>query len=124
MTDTERFFLKDLPAAIVREIPRFRSLSGSLAFSCGGKKFTVILGDLDAPVVAGFLRNADVKLWFFGDAFDRFLEGTLHDVTKRDMRVEGDLDVFARFGKFLQPVETANALSVRFASPTSPAATH
>jgi hypothetical protein len=113
VTPTERFFLKDLPAAIVRELARFKGLHGSIAFSCGGRKFTVLLGDLEQPVIQGFLRSADVKLWFFDDAFERFLAG--HSVLgKKSLKVQGDLDVLDRFGRFLQPAD--NKLSVRFAT--------
>ena len=112
MTPTETFFERELPALIARELGRFRGLRGRLAFSCAGKKFTVCLGDVDAPVVPGFLRTADVKLWFFADAFDRFLAGA--DVGGKDVRVEGDLDVLERFGRLLQT--TSTSLSVRFAA--------
>src|SRR5205823_15094206 len=110
VTPTERFFLKDFPTLVVQEIQRFRSLRGTIAFSCAGRKFTVCLGDLNAPVVAGFLRTADVKLWFFDDAFDRFLAGE----KPARVRVEGDVDVLERFGRLLLP--GSSSLMVRFAA--------
>jgi hypothetical protein len=108
---TERFFASELPGAIVRELSKFRGLYGTLAFSCGGKKFTVCLGNLEKPIVPGFLKSAHVKLWFFGDAFDRFLEGELPQ-GKAHVKVQGDLDVLERFGRLLLPA--ASTLSVRF----------
>jgi hypothetical protein len=109
----EAFFQRDLPALIVRELARFRTLHGTLAFSCAGKKFTLCLGDLGSPVVPGFLRTADVKVWFFDDAFERFLAG--EPLSRgRQLRVEGDPDVLERFGRFLMPA--ASSLSVRFAA--------
>ena len=113
MNPTEQFFTEQLPALIIKELARFRALHGTVAFSCGGHKFTLCLGDLDAPIVPGFLRSADVKVWFFGDAFERFLNGEAVS-GKRNVRVEGDADVLERFGKLLMPA--ASSLSVRFAS--------
>ena len=69
------------------------------------------LGNLDKPIVPGFLRSAHVKLWFFGDAFERFLAGEL-PAGKKELLVQGDLDVLERFGRLLLPA--ASALSVRF----------
>lgn len=112
MNPTESFFRSDLPRHIVADLARFQGLSGSIAFSCGGQKFTVVLGDLDAPVRDGFDRDASVRVWFFGDAFERFLNGEVL-VGKKHRMVQGDADVLAAFGKFLQPAH--NALSVRFA---------
>ncbi len=111
MTPTESFFTKDLPALIVRELSRFRSSRGTLAFSCAGEKFTLCLGDAAAPVVPGFLRSADVKLWFTGDAFERFLAG---EIVPGQVRVQGDAEVLERFGRLLMPA--ASSLSVRFAA--------
>jgi hypothetical protein len=108
---TESFFLHELPAAIVRELPRFKGLYGTLAFSCGGKKYTVCLGNLEQPIVPGFLKTATVKLWFFGDAFDRFLQGELVS-GKKNVMVQGDLAVLERFGRLLMPA--ASTLSVRY----------
>lgn len=112
MTTTESFFWVDLPAAIVRDLERFRHLHGTLAFSCAGRKFTVTLGDLHAPVIAGFLRTADVKLWFFADAFERFLAAEA--IAPRSVRLEGSAEVLERFGRFLQP--SASPLSIRLAA--------
>jgi hypothetical protein len=112
VSPTERFFLSELPAAIVRDLARYRPLHGTLAFSCAGQKFTVCLGDLDAPVIPGFLRSADVKLWFFADGFERFLAG--QELTKKLVRLEGDAAVLERFGRFLMPA--SSSLSVRFAA--------
>jgi hypothetical protein len=111
VTPAERFFSQDLPRKIVAELPRFALLAGSLAFSCAGQKFTVRLGDLDSPVLPGFDRRADVKLWFFGAAFDRWLAGEA--AGRRELRVEGDPAVLERFGRFLAPA--TSSLSVRFA---------
>ncbi len=112
MSQTSDFFRRSLPAAIVAEPERFALLHGRLAFSCAGEKFTVALGDLDAPVVAGFDRGAEVKLWFFGDAFERFLCG--EEVKgKQAVRVEGDAGVLDRLGLFLRPAK-ASGVSVRF----------
>lgn len=105
------FFQQQLPTHIAGDLTRFSTLSGRIAFSCGGTKFTVQLGDLECPVVAGFDRTADVKVWFFGDAFERVLRAE-RLTGKRDRLVQGDLDVLAAFGRYLQPA--ANALSVRF----------
>ncbi|HEY4222598.1 MAG TPA: hypothetical protein VGO62_14685 [Myxococcota bacterium] len=110
MSPTEHFFATDLPTLIVKELPRFRMLRGTLAFSCAGKKFTVCLGEAAAPIVPGFLRTADVKLWFLGDSFDRFLAGE----PPPQVRIEGDVDVLERFGRLLLPA--ASSLSVRFAA--------
>ena len=110
MTAAERFFLQELPAAIIRDLQRFRLLSGTLAFSCAGEKYTVRLGDLDAPVILGFERAADVKVWFFGDAFERFIRGEKVS-GKKHVMVQGDLDVLERFGRLL--VTAQNAVSIR-----------
>ena len=95
---------------VVQELTRFRAQQGTLAFSCAGKKFTVCLGDLNAPVVAGFLRNADVKLWFFDDGFEQFLAGRRPD----RVRGEGDVDVLERFGRLRLP--GTSSLLVPFAA--------
>jgi hypothetical protein len=68
----------------------------------GAGKFTVRLGDLTSPVSEGFDRAATAKLWFLGDAFERFLGGTLPpDAPTRELIKSGDGDVLAGFGQFL-----------------------
>jgi hypothetical protein len=111
MDRTERFFWHDVPAMIAREPQAFQALSGSIAFSCGGKKVTLMLGDVEQPVVAGFDRTASLRLWFFKDAFERFLDGApLQD--RRDHLHQGDASVLSRLGRFLSAGQ--NPLSVRF----------
>jgi hypothetical protein len=108
--DVRGFFFGQLPTLIAGELPRFATLSGRVAFSVGPEKFTVRLGDLERPVVEGFDRGAEVKVWFFGDAFARFLSGASL-VGPRALRVEGDGEVLRRFGELLLP--SRNALSIR-----------
>jgi hypothetical protein len=108
--DANAFFLRQLPTLIVGDLNRFASLTGRVALSVGAAKFTVRLGDLEAPVVEGFDRAAEVKVWFFGDAFARFLAGAVL-AGPRDVRVEGDREVLGRFGQLLSPAR--NALSIR-----------
>jgi hypothetical protein len=109
------FFLRTLPTAIAQEPARFAALTGRLSFKCGDDAYVVDLGNVAAPVVVGFDKGADVRLWFFGDAFDRFLAG-VPVVGKKDRIVLGDVTVLERFGRFLRPAPVQSSLSVRFAS--------
>jgi len=114
-TPVETFFLSTLPTAIAAEPARFAALTGRLSFRCGDACFIVDLGNVAAPVTAGFDRTADVRLWFFGDAFERFLAG-VPLVGKKDRVVQGDAAVLERFGRFLRPAAVQTSVSVRFAS--------
>ena len=111
--DARRFFLEALPQLIVAAPQRFASLSGTVAVSVKDQgKFTVHLGDLAAPVVEGFARDASAKLWFLDGSFSEFLDGTLPaQVTTRRLIMSGDGDAVARFGQFLS--ETAAVLRLK-----------
>lgn len=104
----QRPLFPDLVVHLVAAIPaRWAALHGSLAVSvqAGGatRKATLRLGDLDRPVEDGFDRRATAKLWFLGDAFDRFLDGTLPaKPSTREVIVGGDPAVLEAFGRFLQ----------------------
>jgi hypothetical protein len=68
----ERFFLTLLPTMVHAQLVRFAGTSGRLSFRCAGESYTVQLGNVDEPVTRGFDPHADVCVWFFGDAFERF----------------------------------------------------
>lgn len=111
--DARNFFFTMLPQLIVAAPQRFAGLRGVVAVSVQGQgKFTVRLGDLEAPVVDGFDKKAAVKLWFLGDAFARFVAGTLPpQTTTRELILAGDGDVLDSFGRFLG--ETAAVLRLK-----------
>lgn len=108
MSRAAAFFSKDFIALIVRDPARYRLATGSLAFRVMGEgEWTVRLGDLEAPVEPIFDRNADLKLWFFGDAFQRFLDATLPSPpSTRQLLLRGDLAVLARFGRLFTPAQS------------------
>src|SRR3954469_11014059 len=69
------FFERDFVRRILEAPERYRPLQGVLGVSVSGQgKWTIRLGDLDTPVAEGFPKNADVKVWFLGDSFTRFLD--------------------------------------------------
>ena len=111
--DAQSFFFTSLPQLIIAAPRRFAGLRGVLAVSVQGQgKFTVRLGDLDSPVVAGFDKKASAKLWFLGDTFDQFLSGELPaQTTTRQLIKGGDADVIDGFGRFLS--ETAAVLRLK-----------
>jgi hypothetical protein len=113
MDSTQRFFWQEVPAMIARQPQAFAMLFGSIAFSCAGHKATLRLGNVTQPIVAGFDRRASLRVWFFGDAFSRFLAGQ-HMDGKHDHMHQGDTTVLSRFGLFLSAGHSA--LSVRFQS--------
>ncbi|MBK6687011.1 MAG: hypothetical protein IPG45_21265 [Deltaproteobacteria bacterium] len=102
--NAQEFFSKDLIGLIVKQPSRFGAARGTLAFKVKGEgAWTVRLGDLQEPVHEGFARDADVKIWFLGDAFRRFLDGTLASrPTAREVILNGDPGVLERFGRLLQ----------------------
>jgi hypothetical protein len=109
----ERFFFTLLPTLVHEQAAHFGGMSGRLSFHCAGDGYTVQLGNVTEPVVRGFDPRADVCVWFFGDAFDRFVRGEAL-VGKKDRVLKGDPAVLERFGALLQP--SHSSLSVRFAS--------
>lgn len=112
----ERFFFTLLPTLVHEQAAHFGGMSGRLAFHCAGDGYTVQLGNVTEPVVRGFDPRADVCVWFFGDAFDRFVCGEAL-VGKKDRVLKGDPAVLERFGALLQPSHSSHSsLSVRFAS--------
>ncbi len=119
MTPVETFFLAVLPTAIAADTSRFQSLSGRLSFKCGKEAFVVDLGNVAVPVTAGFDRTADVRLWFFNDAFERFVSG-VPVIGKKDRIVEGNATVLERFGRFLRPAPVQNPLLVRLGVGSEP----
>ena len=64
-------------------------------------KWTVYLGDSEAPVLPGFDPNADLKLWLLRDGFARFLDGTLDARDARRVLVDGDITLLTRFRRLL-----------------------
>ncbi len=111
--DARRFFFEAFPQLVVAAPQRFAALRGVVAVSVQGQgKFTVRLGDLDAPVVEGFDKKATAKLWFLGQTFSQFLDGTLPPTTTtRQLIKGGDGDVLQGFGQFLS--ETAAVLRLK-----------
>lgn len=88
--DARRFFFEAFPQLIVTAPQRFAGLSGVIAISVQGQgKFTVRLGNLEAPVVEGFDKKATAKLWFLGQAFSQFLDGTLPPTTTTRQLIKG-----------------------------------
>ena len=95
----EAFFQKKFPTLVSMRLDRFSRLTGALAFSCGGEKWTIRMGYLDVPVAPIFERQADVKLWFKPGAFERFVAG--ERPRAGELRIQGDPAVLERFGRFL-----------------------
>lgn len=113
----ERFFLTLLPTMVHAQFVRFAGATGRLSFRCGDESYTVQLGNVDEPVVRGFDPGADVCVWFFGDALERFVRGEPL-VGKKDRVLKGDAAVLQAFGALLQPAHSS--LSVRFGATAVP----
>ncbi len=111
------FFWRVIPTVILQAPQRFAVLRGVLACSAQvvgaeTQRFTVRFGDLNTPVVEGFDRRADVKLWFLDDAFAAFA-ASLELPRDRRLIVQGDPAVIEALGALLAAPQSA--LSVRFA---------
>lgn len=110
------FFGRRLPSHIAQHVEKFASLQGSIAFYVRGQgKWTLRLGNLEAPVEDGLAPDADLTLWFSGDAFEAFARGTLDvadAVTREQVAFEGDPGLLERFGFLLAP--PTSALGTRF----------
>jgi hypothetical protein len=116
--DPRQLFWDLLPRSIAAAPERFAPLRGVIAVSIQQEgadtvRYTVRLGDLYTPIAQGFDRKANLKLWFLGDAFARFLDGTLGPPTNRTLLVQGDPSLLEVFGELLSP--PSSSLSVRFA---------
>jgi hypothetical protein len=72
----DRFFLVALPRLIADNLERFAPLQGTIAFAVkGAGKWTLRLGDVERPVVAGMQDGADLRLYFTPGAFQAFTSG-------------------------------------------------
>jgi hypothetical protein len=114
----ERFFFTLLPTLVHAQVAQFGGLSGRLSFHCAGDGYTVQLGNMAEPVVRGFDSRADVCVWFFGDAFERFVRGEAL-AGKKDRVLKGDPAVLQRFGALLQPAHSSLSVRVGAAPPSS-----
>ncbi len=108
--DAQRFFEKAFPQMVVEHFEAFLQRQGTISFAIEGKgHWTIRLGDPATPVMPGFQRNADLRLWWTEDAFLQFLEGRL-DIQKairtEELTAVGNAELFESLGYILRPQTT------------------
>ena len=105
-----RHYFDDLIPALARhKRDAFSALSGRIAIivkSCG--RWTIQLGDLDTPVVAGVTPDAELALSFTQKAFTGFLKGDLdieNALEHGQIAFDGKLQLLTNFGLLMQDAQ-------------------
>jgi hypothetical protein len=104
----QKWFDRTLPALLVSRFDDFLAVSGAISFKVGEGAWTLTFGDVENPVSAGAIPDADLRLTFTPPAFEQFIEGTLDPVAaigSGDIKASGDLELLSVLATMMMPLQ-------------------